>query len=768
MPIRSSSRRRASRTAGPPSNLPNQFSSFVGRERELADVHARVAEARLVTLVGAGGVGKTRLALRAADQVGASFPDGRWLVELAPLAEPGLVARSVALALGVRVRHPTSAVDALASSLAEQHALLILDNCEHLLHACGALVHALLRRGEHLRVIATSREPLGLPGEVVWRVPPLATTEAVRLFTERTAAVQADFLLTDRNVGTVTDICRRLDGIPLAIELAAARVPALGVRGVMDRLADRFRLLDGGDRSPISRQQTIRATLDWSYRLLNERQRALLDRLSVFSGACDLEAIERACGDSDDVADGLAQLVGRSLVVAEPQADWTMRYRLLESVKAYAEECFERRGAAPGTRRRHAEYFLELAERAAPELRRTGQSTWLARLDRDHDNLRAALDWCIEQHEAQLGLRLGAALARFWYVRGYLDEGLHQLERLLAMPTSAGDAAIRVAVLNGAGNLAWTLGDLDRAETFLNEALELARQLGEEHGQASTLYELSKVASDRKQSAEALRLAEQARAAWQRQHDTWGIAVALNMLGELMRETGDLAQARQLYEHSLRLFIEVDDARGRAIATHNLAILAASRDDLRTAVDLQRSILPLKLELGDREGIVCSLIDLAQLGLRRTERALAALLCGAAEAERARIKAILPAHERGVYAATVAAARQAMGDAAFDAAFSTGANMDLAAAVAAAMAPALERSAAASAELTRRELEVLGLVAAGKSNREIAKELVVSVRTVERHIENIYQKVGATGRVSRAIATAYAFTHSAVAAPNTS
>jgi ATP/maltotriose-dependent transcriptional regulator MalT len=506
------------------------------------------------------------------------------------------------------------------------------------------------------------------------------------------------------------------------------------------------------------RRRTLRETLDWSYGLLDPRQRAVLDEMSVFSGACNLEAVERVCV-GDDVLDHLAQLVDWSLVVAEPQADGTMRYSLLESVKAYAAERLEHAGREAIMRRRHAVYFVELAESAEPELRRADQASWLDRLDRDHDNLRAAVDWCIAHHESQLGLRLGAALARFWYVRGYLNEGLGRLERLLAMPSTPADASVRVAVLNGAGNLAWTVGDLDRAETFLDEALTLGRHLCAERDLARTLYELTKVAADRGRADDALRLAEQARAAWERQDDSWGTAVALNMLGELMRERGDVTRGRQFYEDSLRLFIALDDTRGRAIVTHNLAILAAARDDLQTAIELQRAILPLKLQLGDREGIVCSLIDLAALGHRRGERAQAALLCGAAETERARIRAILPAHERSVYSGTVATVRQAMGATAFDAAFSTGSTIGVEAAVAAAIAPALDRSVGTPTELTTRELEVLGLIAAGRSNREIAAELVLSVRTVERHIENIYGKIGASGRVSRAIATAYVYTH---------
>jgi len=722
-----------------PSNLPNEFSSFIGRDGELAEVQSRLDGARLVSLVGAGGVGKTRLALRLAHRLGTPFEDGRWLIELAPVAQPELVPQVVAVALGVRVGPSRSAMDALTSSLSAQRSLLVLDNCEHLLDACAALVHTLLRRCEHLRVLTTSRRPLGLIGEIVWRVPPLATNEAVKLFTERAVAAQSDFVLTELNAGAVREICRRLDGIPLAIELAAARVPTLGVRGVVSRLDDRFRLLDGGDPSPICRKRTLRATLDWSYRLLEDAQRVLLDRLSVLSGACSIEAIQHVSGKADDVLDNLAQLVAHSLVVAEPQSDGTVRYRLQESVKAYAAECLELRGGRAITRRRHAGYFLELAERAEPELRRASQAAWLERLNRDHDNFRAALDWCIDHQEAQLGLRLAAALARFWYVRGHLDEGLGRLERLLAIPGTL-NASIRVVALNGAGNLAWTTGNLDRAEALLNEALTLGQALDEESSRASTLYQLAKVAADRGHADEAVHLAGQAREIWKRQRDPWGTAVVLNLLGELRRERGNWTKAHELYEDSLRLFVELDDTRGRAIVTHNLAILAVARDDLRTAADLHRAILPLKLQLGDREGIVCSLIDLAELGGRRGERAQAALLCGAAEAERARIKAILPAYERSIYSTTVSTTRQAMGESAFEVAFTAGSSITVEAAVAAAIAPPPDRTVGTPGELTPREFEVLRLIAAGRSNREIATDLVLSVRTVERHIETSTRK----------------------------
>jgi non-specific serine/threonine protein kinase len=467
--------------------------------------------------------------------------------------------------------------------------------------------------------------------------------------------------------------------------------------------------------------------------------------------------------DVRSVVDILAVLVTKSLVVADTNADGGVRYHLLDSVRAYARDRLVEQGELETIRRRHAKHFLKVAERAEAELRGVEQIGWLERLDRDHDNLRQALRWALEHDNSDVGLRLGAALARFWYVRGYLDEGRTWLVLVLALPVVPRSQPARARALNGAGNLAWVLGDLARAQGCLRESLALHRELGNDSGLSQVLYDLAKVAIDLGEPGEARKLVGDALTGWRRASDPWGTGVALNLLGELERGRGDLGAAQALYEESLRLFVATADHRGRAVVTHNLAIVAAARGDLHGAAALHRAILPLKQALGDREGIICSLINLADLAVGDGQLEGAARWCGAAEAERERIGAILPSDERAMYAHAMAVGRAGMGEGAFDQAWQLGRSHPRSEAVVEALAPLPDLHMVPQATpfggLTVRETEVLRLVAVGRSNSELAEELMLSRRTVERHIANIYQKLGVSGRVARAIATAYALNH---------
>jgi non-specific serine/threonine protein kinase len=699
----------------------------------------------------------------------------------------------------VRERSGSALFDLLLESIANNRSLLVLDNCEHVLAACAELAHGLLRAAPRLRILATSRQRLGIIGEVAWRVPSLslpdpaipatptllAQSEAVCLFVQRVATAEPDFKLTERNAQPVVEVCRRLDGIPLALELAAARVPALGVGELAARLAEDFLGLLSGDSPTIApRQRTIRATLDWSYRLLSRHEQVLLNRLAVFAGAWSLADAEAVCADGptpDDehlvgfeppvrimreaVVDLLTGLVTRSLVVTESSPDGAMRYRLLESVRAYAQAWLAERREVELLRTRHARYFTAVAERAAPELRGGQQVIWLDRLDRDHENLRTALRWAVELADSELGLRLAGAMARFWYVRGHLTEGRSWLDRVLALPSRGANRLARATALNGAGNLAWTLGDFERAERLLRKCVELQRELDNKSGLAQAVYDLAKVHIDRGNTGAARRMVGQALATWRRLGDVWGTAVALNLLAELERAAGDLVAAESLYDESLRLFTAAADQRGRAVVTHNLAIVAAARGDVHGAAALHRGILPVKQVLGDREGIVCSLINLAHLAAIEGAFDRAARWCGAAETAREELGAILPADERQIYAQAVDGAGKSLGEVAFEVAYDNGRLLSLAEAVAEALDVAAPTKAVPFADLTAREIEVLRLVARGRSNHEIADELVLSLRTVERHIANIYGKIGASGRVARAVATAFALNHREPEAP---
>jgi predicted ATPase len=493
-----------------PNNLPVPGTSFVGRGEQIQEVRRLLARTRLLTLIGAGGCGKTRLALRAAADGSDAYADGIWLVELAGLTDPALVAQALAQAVGVREVPGRDLTDTLVDHLRERTSLLILDNCEHVVDAAAHVADAVLRVCPRVRIMATSREPLRSTGETTWRVPslsvPLANAataadletvlqfESVQLFIDRAQAALPDFELTSANAAALREICRRLDGIPLAIELAAARVRAFAVEQIAARLDDRFGLLTTGPRTAMPRQQTLRAAVDWSYALLSEPERALLRRLSVFAGGWKFEAAEAvAAGDGLQpyaVLDLLAQLVDKSLVLAEPQRG-AVRYRLLETIRQYARERLDEAGEAGCTCDRHLAYFLDLAEQAEPKLRGPEARTVMDRLEEEHDNLRLAIDWAL-QTGGDAALRLSGALAWFWWGRDHHSEGCRWLAR--ALTTTQVRSAARMKALNGAGWLAHHQRDLDKARMLLAESLAIARELDDGWTVAWTLHCLGRVA----------------------------------------------------------------------------------------------------------------------------------------------------------------------------------------------------------------------------------------------------------------------------------
>ena len=554
------------------------MTSFIGREKEIEAVKTLLGKTRLLTLAGSGGCGKTRLGLQVAADVLENYPDGAWLIELAPLADPALVPQAVASVLGVREEAGKPLTQTLTAALKPKRLLIVLDNCEHVLSACAVLVDTLIRSCPDVRVLASSREGLGIAGETVYRIPSLSLPdpkqtatlasvtlyEAVRLFVDRAAAALPAFAVTNQNAPALASVCHRLDGIPLAIELAAARVRSLAVEEINARLDNRFRLLTGGSRTALPRQQTLRALIDWSYDLLTPLEKTLLCRLAVFAGGWTLEAAEQVgAGESETgedieawaVLDLLTSLADKSLVVAEQEEEHT-RYRLLETVRQYARDRLSESGESLVVRARHGDYFVALAEEIMPKLAGSEQAQWLRVLEAEHDNLRQALTEYAEdatedvRADDKKGLRLGAALQRFWMVRGHLSEGRERLRAALEHSGGQEPTKSRAAALNGAGTLAWMQGDYASARVLYEESLTIARELEDKKGIALSLGNLGIVAKEQGDYALARSLYEESLALRRELGDTSGIAFGLNNLGLVVKEQGDYALARVLHEES--------------------------------------------------------------------------------------------------------------------------------------------------------------------------------------------------------------------------
>jgi len=626
-----------------PNNLPQPLTSFIGREREIGEIEQLLGRTRLLTLTGSGGCGKTRLALQVAAELLAMFPDGVWVVELAALADPGLVPQTVATVLGLKQEPDNDLTQTLAEHLGSRQALLVLDNAEHLLGACAQLADALLRHCVRVVLLVSSREGLGMAGELIYRVPSLslpdtrqgatpeavATCEAGRLFVERARLHSPQFAVTRQNAAALASICQRLDGIPLAIELAAARVRALSVDEVNARLDQRFRLLTGGSRNALPRQQTLRALIDWSHDLLSATEQALLRRLSVFAGGWTLASAERVCvGEglaAEQVLDLLTALVDKSLVFAEDRGGAT-RYRLLETVRQYARDRLFERGEGIQWRDRHLACFLAVAEQAEPQLVGADQRAWLDRLEADHDNLRSSLAWSsAEGGNASSGLRLAGALRLFWSIRGYLGEGRGWLADCLA--AAPGEApAIRAKALCGAGVLAREQGDYAAAHSLLSEGLEIHRALGNRQGIAATLNSLGGMVHEQGDYQRARAMHEESLAIQRQMGDRQGTSSSLNSLGVLARELGDYANARSFYEEGLAIDREIGDQHSIAVSLNNLGGMATDLGDYAAARALHQESLAIRRELGDRRGIASSLTNLGdvleRLGDHATARSL--------------------------------------------------------------------------------------------------------------------------------------------------
>ncbi len=764
---------------------PPDLTSFVGREREIPELEGLLAgDARLLTLTGPGGAGKTRLALAVATEVVGHFEDGVWWVELAPISDPALVPQAVAQVLRVHEAPGRSLTRAITEDLSDLEILIVLDNCEHLVEACADLADALLRSCPNLKILATSRETLGVVGERNYPVPPLSSPEtrdldagkledfeSVRLFVERARYRQPDFVLDSRNAASVAEICRRLEGMPLAIELAAARTRVLSVEQISERLVGSFHLLKSESRTTDPRQQTLGAAIDWSHDLLDEQERILFRRLSVFVGGFGLTAAEAVCAAEDipknDVLELLSHLVDKSLVLAEERGE-KVRYRMLETVRQYGHEKLEGSGELDPVSLRHARYYLALAEEAEPDLRGPDQVASFRRLEGENDNFRAALSWSLNgeppEEIAEIGLRLAVALWWFWNIQGS-TEGHRWIEE--ALRKTSGRTAARARALNGAGWMSLWGGDYRRAVSLLEEGVALFRELGETDEAVISLAYLGMTAVRQADTERTSALREEAEAL-RREPDLGRRALAelLFFLAAASSDEHDYPRALALFDESLAVFRDLEDARGVSRCLISFGMVSIMANDYESTENVIKPGLESARDIGDKPGTSFALLVAAALAGVRRDPTRAAKLWGAAEALREAI-GLSMGHQDRVdydYEGRITAARAHSNGAAWQAAWNEGRTMSPEQAIDYALedgtpqqpddaSPAPETY---PANLSAREAEVLKLVAQGLTNARVAQDLFISPNTVNRHLNSVYRKVGVS---SRAAATRFAAEH---------
>jgi non-specific serine/threonine protein kinase len=754
--------------------FPAPATSLIGRDQEVAGVVGllRDESAPLVTITGPGGVGKTRLALKVASELANSFRDGVWFVPLAPVHDPGLVLPAIAQALGLRESGSGQAAEQLAGRLADADILIILDNFEQVVDAAFA-ISQLVAACPGVRLLATSRSVLRISAETVYQLDALAVPEpapraraadlagcdAVRLFVERAQASNRAFALDDDNAAVIADICRRLDGLPLAIELAAARSKMLSPRALQARLSRRLTLLTGGPIDQPARQRTMQATVGWSVELLQPYEQTVLRRLGVFAGDIPLAAAESVVGEGSevDVLDAMSSLVDQSLLLAIPARQDEPRFRLLQTIREFAEELLREHGEADAVGRRHADYYLTFAEEAAAHLTGGDQVHWLNELERAHDDVRAAFDWYMAHARPVHALRLAVAYWRFGYTRGYLTEARDWLQRSLLLNPEP--TMLRVEALNAEGLLASMQGDAGIASDHHRGALELSEALGDRRGIAVAHNGLGDAAAFEGRRADARKHFETALSLFRQLELRRGIAGALTNLGNLYWDERELATSVTLHEEALEHYRAIDDLRGIGWSNMNLGSLAVDSGDLPLGVRHLRDGMSIYRKLHDRSGLFVTLEGLAEVADIRHHDALAAMLFAAAKVIRDEMGAPVPASDRERYDSVLAGLRNRLGDA-FDAAWTEGELMPLDELVAQAFdagmgqAPPIVAASGQGADrvggLTRREIDVLELVARGKTNNEIADRLSISVRTVSTHVSNILGKLDLPNRSAMA------------------
>jgi predicted ATPase/DNA-binding CsgD family transcriptional regulator len=799
-------------------NLPSHVSSFVGRQREIAELRHLLINSRLLTLTGGGGIGKTRLALAMAEAVLPDYSDGVWLVELAPVSEGALVPGTVAAAFGIR-QSGSRVFDHLVDVLRSKAMLLLLDNCEQVVHACAELVEALLRSCRDVQIVTTSREPLHVVGEVIFPVLGMALpdpaephtshtpreTEAIRLFVERATAVAPGFRLNEHNAAAVISVCRQLDGIPLAIELAAARTKVLAPAQIAERLVDRFHLLTDGGRTAPVRQRTLHATFDWSYDLLSEQEQRLFERLSVFAGGWTLEAAEAVCTDEalsvHELLELLARLVDKSLVVVESEPAATARYRYLDTVRDYAMEKLSRRGELANIKERHAAFCLALGNRSESLNLTPRQAESLSLLQPDHENLLAALGWLVERGANETAQRLGSLAWRLWLYSGLFAEGEAWLNRLLALPGGEGTPA-RVILLHGAALIARHSGNYGASSVLAEASLTEARTMGDLAAESFSLYILGSNARFTGQWLDAERLyragIQAGQAAVQhpgpvypRRYAEYSELICLEglltmtpehnreasrtgleevreramksgyarvageasgMLGSLRYVQGDYPAARAFFEESLTVAQSIGDSSSCSYALTMLGVVSLHTLEFDRAHALLVDGLRRANGAGMRRNIVDSLAGFACLAALSGQSERALWLAGAAHALSARLGTPESRTQLALWHRFVAPVCHTFGPARAKSELAHGRQRSFDQAIVEALKVEIPEAHTVGGPklpgvaLSPRELEVVGLIARGYNNRRIAEELVIALSTAERHVANILAKLGLASR----------------------
>ncbi|TWP45839.1 LuxR family transcriptional regulator [Lentzea tibetensis] len=749
-------------------NLPADATSFVGRKHDLSEVKRLLSESRLVTLTGVGGVGKTRLAVRAAAELRRAFPDGVWLIEVADVTDPDLIVHTVLESLGVHDDTGRNHRTVLVEHLRDRQLLMVLDNCEHLVEACAEIVDSLLRSVPGLRVLATSRERLGIAAEHLWQVAPLPLPDphlplpngaasiypALTLFADRAGAVEPDFAVTPHNQDKVAQVCHLLGGIPLAIELAAVRLRVLTLDLLVSRLDDTYRVLAAGKRGGIARHQTLQAAVDWSYRLCTMQEQTLWARTSVFSGTFDLGAAQDVCsgGDvrPDDVLELLVGLVDKSVVVREQNDDQT-RFRLLEPLRQYGREKLRAAGWEHDVRVRHRDHYVEVAERSERDWFGPAQAEIFAHTRLEHPNLRSALDFCFSADDPLVGAHLAGTLSYYWAGCGVLGEGRHWLDRALALAVEPGPQRAKVLWVNG--YVATLQGDLVAAVRMLDECRQYALAVGDEAALAYSTHRMACTHLIGDDLDVAVELFKESRVRY------WCLGIvnshtmlAAVELGIAAMFLSDFPWAEALCEEARAIGEEHGEHWAYAYAIYVLSFCAWARGEVEKADALGRECLRLKRTFNDLLGLVLGMELLAWIAASQGDATRAATLLGATNEiwQSVGYPMFGSRYFGAPHGECETAAFNALGELAFRAAFRAGMDLGLEDAISYAIGD--ERAAPELAPvrdgtpLTRREQQVADLIADGMSNKEIAAQLVIARRTAEGHVERILQKLGFTSR----------------------